>query len=207
MGRLFARFYDAMVRSTEDAGVRDWRRALLQNARGDVLELGAGTGLNLPLYPELSGQLTLAEPDPHMRRQLEKKVRDLGRARVAVVDTGAEELPVPDASVDTVVATLVLCTVGDPLRCLAEIGRVLRPGGVFLFFEHVAHDDPRRLRWQRWLEPLWKCFAAGCHLTRRTGERIAEAGFEVQDLIRDDMPKAPAIVRPTIRGVARKPAS
>jgi len=205
MGRLLARFYDAMVRAAEEAGVREWRRELLKRAHGDVVELGAGTGLNLPLYPELSGQLTLTEPDRHMRHQLEKRVRASGLRRIAVVDATAESLPMRDASVDTVVATLVLCTVVDPPRCLAEIDRVLRPGGSFLFFEHVAHDDPRRLRWQRWLERPWKWFAAGCHLTRRTGDRIADAGFEVQELIHGDMPEAPAIVRPTIRGVARKP--
>jgi ubiquinone/menaquinone biosynthesis C-methylase UbiE len=196
--------YDAMTRAAEEAGVREWRRALLARARGDVVEIGAGTGLNLPLYPALDGRLILAEPDRSMRRQLCRRARALGRPRVEVVEVGAERLPWPDDSVDTMVATLVLCSVADPHRSLAEIARVLRPGGALIFLEHVAHDDPRRLRWQRWLEPLWKHLAGGCHLTRRTGEAIRESGLEIEELVSADMPSAPAIVRLTIRGVARK---
>ncbi|MCH8980380.1 MAG: pyridoxal-phosphate dependent enzyme, partial [Armatimonadetes bacterium] len=89
---------------------------------------------------------------------------------------GAERLPVDDASVDTVVSTLVLCSVRDPKASLAEVVRVLRPGGRLLFLEHVASDDPRAARWQRWLQPLWRWLADNCHLTRRTGDLIRESG-------------------------------
>ncbi|MHC4077466.1 MAG: class I SAM-dependent methyltransferase [Planctomycetota bacterium] len=203
---LFAKLYDRMARGPEDAGVREWRRDLLAGAAGDVLELGAGTGLNLPHYPDTVGRLVLTEPDKHMRKQLGERAESLGRGSAVLVDAGAEQLPVPDASMDTVVTTLVLCSVRAPEQSLAEAFRVLRPGGVLLFLEHIASDSRGMARWQRWVEPFWRWFSAGCHLTRRTGELIERAGFEVQTLKEEAMPKAAGVVRRTIRGRARKPA-
>jgi SAM-dependent methyltransferase len=127
-GPLFARGYDRFNKVAEDAGLRDKRRALLARAQGRTLEIGAGTGVNLELYPDSVTELVLTEPDSHMRRQLEKKLAALGRD-AEVVDAGGERLPLPDASVDTVVVTLVLCTIPDPPTALAEVARVLKPGG------------------------------------------------------------------------------
>jgi ubiquinone/menaquinone biosynthesis C-methylase UbiE len=125
---------------------------------------------------------------------------------VEVIDAPAERLPVDDESFDVVVSSLVLCTTPDPARALAEAWRVLVPGGRLLFLEHVADDEhPARLRWQRWLEPLWKRLAEGCHLTRRTHEAIAAAGFAIDRLERASMRKANPLIRRSIRGVARKP--
>src|SRR3954454_7972462 len=131
-GPLFARGYDHFVKATEDAGLRDRRRELLARASGRTLELGAGTGANLELYPEAVTELVLTEPDGHMRAQLEHKLVALDRDP-QVVEAGAERLPFPDSSFDTVVATLVLCTIPDPRAALAEVARVLKPDGRLLF--------------------------------------------------------------------------
>jgi ubiquinone/menaquinone biosynthesis C-methylase UbiE len=141
-GPLFARGYDWLVKSGEDAGLRDERRDLLARARGRTLEIGAGTGINVELYPDAVTELVLTEPDPHMRMQLEKKLTALGR-RAEVIDAGGEHLPLPDASVDTVAATLVFCTIPEPEAALAEIARVLKPDGRLLFLEHVRASDPK----------------------------------------------------------------
>jgi ubiquinone/menaquinone biosynthesis C-methylase UbiE len=201
---LMAKLYDRMMAGTEEACLRDWRRELLSEAKGEVLEIGAGTGANLTHYPSSVTRLCLAEPDPHMRSQLEHKVA-AGPRKVEVVDAGAERLPFPDASFDTVVGTLVLCSVQDPAAAIAELYRVLRPGGQLIFLEHVAaQDNPGRLRWQRRFEPLWKRIAGNCHLTRETGAALRRAGFELLREEHASMRKAPPIVRPTIRGLARK---
>jgi ubiquinone/menaquinone biosynthesis C-methylase UbiE len=170
-----------------------------------VLEIGAGTGANLPHYPRAVERLVLAEPDPHMLGRLRRKphpaaVRDL-------VTADAAALPFADASFDFVVSTLVLCSVADPAAALREIVRVLRPGGALVYLEHVAAEEPGRLAWQRRIEPVWSAVAGSCHLTRRTGETIRDAGLVVVDERRESMRKALPIVRPSIRGLARKPAS
>ncbi len=109
-------------------------------------------------------------------------------------------------SFDVVVSTLVLCSVEDPAVVLRALAAVLRPGGRLAFLEHVASDDPKRLAWQRRLEPIWKHVAGNCHLCRRTEASIEEAGLRIESIRRESARKALPIVRPTIRGVARKPA-
>jgi ubiquinone/menaquinone biosynthesis C-methylase UbiE len=208
VSRFVAALYDRFMAESEVACLADWRRALLADLTGDVLEIGAGTGANLPHYPGGLRSLTLTEPDPHMRRRLVFAASQ-GVERpftVEIADAAATALPVPDASRDAVVCTLVLCTVPDPQAVLREVVRVLRPGGRFVFLEHVAAwDDPGRLRWQRALEPAWRVLADGCHLTRRTGEHIREAGLVLESEQRESMRKALPWVRPTLRGVARRP--
>src|SRR5215831_17269809 len=131
--RIFARIYEPSLWLGEVMGMRRRRDTLLRGAAGRVVEIGAGTGLNLTHYPEGLTELVLTEPEPAMRAKLAHRAR--GRAEV--VDAPAERLPLPDGSVDTVVATLVLCTVDEPEHALREIKRVLRPGGQLLFIEHV----------------------------------------------------------------------
>jgi ubiquinone/menaquinone biosynthesis C-methylase UbiE len=201
-GPLFARGYDRCVKGTEDAGLRDHRRALLTRARGRTLEIGAGTGANLELYPEGVTELVLIEPDEHMRAQLERKLAALGR-RPEVVDADAERLPFPDASFDTVVATLVLCTIPAPRQALKEIARALKPDGRLLFLEHVRSENAGTARWQDRLERPWGWFGRGCHPNRDTVALIGESALEIGELQRDRMPKAPAIVRPLVVGEAR----
>ncbi len=204
MSRLLAFVYDRLMRVTEEACLAGWRADLLAGLAGDVLEIGAGTGVNLPYYPRAVARLVVAEPDPHMRRKLEARARSLGRD-VAVSGASADALPFHDASFDAVVSTLVLCSVPDPSRALAEARRVLKPGGRFVYLEHVAADDrPARLRWQRRLEPVWKRLMGNCHLTRRTGDAIREAGFRVEREERESLRKAVPLVRPSVRGVAYK---
>lgn len=206
MGRLIAAFYDRAMRRTEEACLRRWRAELLRDLGGEVLEVGAGTGVNLPHYPRTLSRLVLSEPDPHMGRRLRRHARAERWERAEVLDASLDELPFPAGEFDAVVATLVLCSVPRLDRAIAEIHRVLRPGGRFVFLEHVAAEDrPGRLAWQRRVEPLWKRVAGNCHLARRTGDAIAAAGFVMEDIRRESMRKAWPLVRPTIRGVARKP--
>ena len=199
-GPLFARFYERLMKGSEDAGLRDERQALLARAKGRTLEIGAGTGINLELYPESVSELVLTEPDAHMRRRLQRKIAPLD---AEVVDAGAEHLPFADASFDTVVATLVLCTIPDPHAALSEISRVLRPGGRLLFLEHVRSSDPSRARWQDRLERPWGWFGRGCHPNRDTVGAIEASRFEIVDAERGSMPKAPPIVEPLVAGEAR----
>ena len=204
MSRLFAAFYERMIAASEEACVREWRRDLLASLSGDVLELGSGTGLNLAHYPATVERLVLTEPDRHMRAKLQARLTDQrpAPARVEVVDAVADRLPFDDESFDAVVSTLVLCSVPDQRSALREVHRVLRPGGRLVFLEHVAaHEKPKRHRWQRRVEPVWKRIAGGCHLTRDTRQVIAAAGFDV-DAKRESMRKASPLVRTTERGIA-----
>ena len=193
--------------ATERAGLAAWRRALLADVAGDVLEVGAGTGANLPHYPATVRRLVAAEPDADMRAR--------SAARAATTSTPFPVDVAPDAlgalsfaaaSFDVVVATLVLCSVADPAAALADARRVLRPGGRLVFLEHVAAaDGTSRRAWQRRADPIWRHLAGGCRLTRDTERAITDAGFVIDACTRESMRKAFPLVRPTIRGVARAP--
>jgi ubiquinone/menaquinone biosynthesis C-methylase UbiE len=200
-GWLFAAAYDRLTAATEAAGLAERRARLLAQASGRVLEVGAGTGANIPHYLPAASALTLAEPEAPMARKLRERVARAGRP-IDVIEAPAERLPFPDASFDTVVSTLVLCTVRDLPKALAELRRVLTPGGRLLFLEHVRSDDPRVARWQDRLNGLNRIVAHGCNCNRPTLEGIRTAGFHVISLKHDEIPKAPAFVRPLIVGVA-----
>jgi ubiquinone/menaquinone biosynthesis C-methylase UbiE len=204
-GRLFAAAYDRGLKATEEAGLRLMRQQLLEGARGRVLELGAGTGVNLDLYPAGVAELVATEPDPHMAKRLRAKLAGSGRT-ATVVEAPAEGLPFDDASFDTAVATLVLCTVPDPAAALSEVARVLKPGGRLLFVEHVRAEDPGLARWQDRLEKPWRFLGDGCHCNRDTVAMIAASRFEIEGLERGRMPKAPPIVSPLVHGSAALPA-
>lgn len=199
--RVFAAIYDPFLWAGELAGLRRRRRSVLAPALGRVVELGAGTGLNLRHYPGGLESLVLVEPDAAMRRRLARRVRRSGRA-AEIVDAVAERLPFADASVDTVVATLVLCTVDDPRRALGEIARVLRPDGRLLFVEHVRAESSRLARWQDRLCEPWRRFAGGCRCNRPTVELMRSCGFEL-DVAEATWPAMPPIVRPLAVGRAR----
>lgn len=190
-----------MLAGTEKAGLAERRRALLANARGAVLEAGAGTGLNLDRYPDGIERLVLTEPEESMAQQIDRKVAESGQS-AEVVRAPAERLPFPDASFDTVVFTLVLCTVPDQAAALAEARRVLKPDGKLLFLEHVRADGERLARWQDRLERPWRFVGAGCHPNRDTVRSIEAAGFRIESLEHGELPKAPPIVRPLIQGIA-----
>jgi ubiquinone/menaquinone biosynthesis C-methylase UbiE len=201
-GRGFSALYDRAFEATEEAGLRDMRRDLLTQARGRVLELGAGTGLNLELYPDSVADLTLTEPDPHMTKQLRKKLAESDRP-AELVEAPAEKLPFDDDSFDTAVVTLVLCTVPDQPAALREVKRVLKPDGQFLFLEHVRSRNPSLAKWQDRLEGPWRFLGDGCHCNRDTVSTISAAGFQLGDVERPELPKAPPIVRPMAKGTAR----
>lgn len=197
-GRGFAALYDPSLWIGERAGMRARRRELVGRARGRTLEIGSGTGLNLDHYPADLDELILAEPEGAMRARMQARVGDSSRA-VKVIDAGAEAIPLEDASLDTVVSTLVLCTVDDPARAMGEIVRVLRPGGRFLFIEHVRADSARLAHWQDRLETPWRHFAAGCRCNRDTAALIRASGLEVE--LRSETWRAvPPLVRPLIVG-------
>lgn len=200
-GRGFAALYDWCLSGTEEAGLHEMRVELLAGARGRVLELGAGTGMNLEVYPDAVEELVLTEPDPHMAKRLRAKAAGSGHA-ATIVEAPAERLPFEDASFDTAVATLVFCTIPDPAAALAELKRVLRPDGQLLFLEHVRSEEPRLARWQDRLEKPWRFLGDGCHCNRDTVATIAASGFELGAVERDELPKAPPIVRPLVRGSA-----
>ena len=204
MSWLMAAVYDRFMQVSEEACLASWRAELLRDLSGAVLEVGAGTGVSLAHYPKTLARLVLCEPDPHMRRKLGEKIAAAG-AKAELCDAAAEKLPFPDASFDAVVGALVLCSVRDQSAALAEIARVLKPGGRLVFLEHVAADNkPERLKWQRRIEPVWKHLMGNCHLTRRTEAAIAAAGLRIERIQRESIRKALPIVRPSIRGVARK---
>lgn len=206
---LGAYIYDPFMRGAERACFARWRAALLEAAEGAVLDLGAGTGVNLQHLAARvrTGEierLVAVEPDGGMLRQLGPKAQGLG-IDVEQAQAPAERLPFADESFDVVVSTLVLCSVTSVERSLDEVRRVLRPGGRLLFMEHVAAEGrPERLKWQRRVEPVWKRIAGNCHLARQTERHIREAGFEVDDITRESIRKSMPIVRPSIRGIARK---
>ena len=199
--RLFAAVYDPLGRSWEAKHGAELKRELLAHARGAVLEIGVGTGLSFPHYPQVD-ELVGIEPSEPMRRRARRRAEELGR-EVRLVDAPAEQLPFESDTFDTVVSLAVLCSVDDPTRVLGEIRRVLRSGGRFIFLEHVRSDDPKLGRLQDRLERPWGWVAGGCHPNRRTLHAIESAGFELVELERRDLPEVPRLVRPNVLGWGR----
>ena len=208
-GRLFASFYDRALKASEENGLGDMRRALLADARGRVIEIGAGTGVNLDLYGPGVEDLTLIEPDPHMGAKLRHRLTARSSdgstsasppARLSAAP--AEAIPFADDTFDTAVATLVLCTVPDPAAAIAELSRVLKPGGRLLFIEHVRSDRPGIARWQDRFEKPWRFMADGCHCNRDTAATLSASAFQIESIDQGKLPKATPIVRPLIRGTA-----
>lgn len=200
-GWLFACAYDRMTAGVEAAGLRARREQLLAGARGKVLEIGAGTGANLPFYGEGVEAITVAEPESPMVRKLARRIHEQ-RPGVEIVQASAEHLPFADDRFDTIVSTLVLCTVSDVPRALSEIHRVLRPGGRLFFIEHVRSEEPRLAAWQDRLNGLNRIVAHGCNCNRSTLDGIRAAGFTITSLERGSLSKAPPFVRPLIVGTA-----
>lgn len=203
-GRCFAAIYDRGLKATEEAGLRETRRELLSEASGRTIDIGAGTGVNIGLFGAAVDDLVLVEPDPHMARRLRRRLECSGRA-AEVAEASAERLPFADASFDTAVFTLVLCTVPDPGAALAEAARVLRPGGRMLFIEHVRSGDPETARWQDRLERPWRLFANGCHCNRDTVAAIEASALQLETVVEGRLPKALPIVKPLARGAALRP--
>jgi len=190
--RWFAALYDTVSRVGERAQVQAIRKELLADLRGDVLEIGAGTGANFEHYPP-DARVVALEPDPHMLKRAKQKLRPNVELRAGP----AESLPFPDASFDAVVSTLVLCTVRDFPRALSEITRVLRPGGRLYFIEHIRADGFAG-RVQDAIKPVWSYFAAGCNVNRETERAFENAGLRISSVKRTKF----APVLPVIYGIA-----
>lgn len=173
---IWARLFARQAEDAEAKGIHEKRVALLSGLRGRVLEIGAGTGLNFPHYPETVTEVVALEPESYLADLSESRI---GEAQVPVtVQRGAAEtLPFADDEFDAVVSFHVLCSVDDPKRVLAEAGRVLKPGGELRFNEHVASPNPRRASLQRGADLIWPHVAGGCHLGRETEASIRAAGF------------------------------
>jgi ubiquinone/menaquinone biosynthesis C-methylase UbiE len=206
--RIFAACYDLINSGKAERQLAPYREQTAGRAWGDVLEVGAGTGANLPFYsPDV--RLTVVEPNPHMAKRLRRKAAKLGR-QVTITPGLGESLPFPDASFDSVVVTFVLCSVKDVGQVAREARRVLRPSdmasgkplGRFYFCEHVAADSPRVRKWQDRLNWLWGRLADGCNLNRDIASAIREAGFSRVEVTPFKIPASPPFIRPGIVGAA-----
>lgn len=197
---IFAAVYDRLLAGLEAAGLTERRRRLLSEVRGRTLEIGGGTGLNLAHYSGIE-RLVMVEPDGAMRRRLLERLPS-SPVPVEVHEVGIEDAPFPDGSFDTVVSTLVLCSVPDLDRALSSVRRLLVPDGRFLFLEHVAATGWRGHA-QQALAPLWRRLVGGCELHRDITAAIRRAGFMITDCERFDMPAGGPVVKPSVQGIAR----
>ena len=202
---LMAKVYDSFMGKTEEKYFSKWRSTLLGNLIGNVLEVGAGTGVNIYYYPSVISKLTLTEPNPNMLKILSKNAKQRNDITVEIHKATVEKLPFPDNSFDFVVCTFVMCSVISPQKSLSEILRVLKSGGKYIFIEHVANTENNRVyKWQKRIEPLWKFISGNCHMTRNTVKEIKASGFEILDLHTDHTRGLPPIINPFIRGIAKK---
>ena len=196
-----------LMGASQQAGLADKRREALAAASDEVLEIGAGTGLNLAAYPrEGITRLVCTEPNAAMSRQLEAR-SDEAPVEIEVVAASAEKLPFEDASFDCVTGTLVLCEASSPAAALAEIARVLRPGGQYLFLEHVRSVDHDHARKQDRWAPIWRSVSGGCNCNRDTLATIKASPLTVDKAELGRFPKAPQIVKPLLIGSASLTAS
>ncbi len=204
---VFARFYAWLSPQMEAEGMGELRDELLAGVAGPVVEVGAGNGLNLARYPASVDEVVAVEPEPYLRERAEQAARP-GTVPDAVPPGTADELPLEDASVDVGVVSLMLCSVDDAAGALAELRRVIRPGGELRFLEHVEADTPGLRRVQRFADAtVWPLLAGGCHTSRDTLTEIEAAGFEVEVVRHLRFPggSVPVPADPHVLGRARRP--
>jgi ubiquinone/menaquinone biosynthesis C-methylase UbiE len=180
---ILARIYDTVLAPTERMGVRDQRRRMMDGVTGRVLEIAAGTGLNVPFYPTTAEEVHAVEPDLHMLTRLERRV-DESSVPLYLYQGDAQNLPFIDGAFDAAIIAFALCTIPDPPRALDEVHRVVRSGGVLRFLEHVRSPNARTARWQDRINPIWGKFAGGCRLNQSTVEILDATHWEIDDLWR-----------------------
>jgi ubiquinone/menaquinone biosynthesis C-methylase UbiE len=180
---ILPRVCDLVMRNAQ---LRPYRERVIGAAEGRVLEIGIGSGRNLPFYRPQVTELLALEPSP----QLTAMARHAPHPSMPVsfIEASAEAIPLDDRSVDTVVTTWTLCSIPDAAMALTEMRRVLRPGGKLLFVEHGMAPDRNVRRWQDWLTPAWKCISGGCHLNRPISAMIESAGFRIDRVETGYMP-------------------
>ena len=203
---IFARIYERMAPAFEAKGAAEHRTELLVGLVGRVIEVGAGTGLNFKHYPQTVTEVVALEPEPHLR-EVARAAATEAPVPVTVVEGTADDLPAGEAAFDAGVASLVLCSVPSQPRALAELSRVIRPGGELRFYEHVLAEDPRWAARQHRMAPIWRRLGGGCNPDRDTGAAITAAGFATEH--RRDLLFAPSwiakLTAPHILGRARRP--
>ncbi|MDX6377477.1 MAG: hypothetical protein QOE98_1780 [Gaiellaceae bacterium] len=201
---LFARFYALLSPKAEKAGVSEHRREMLEGLSGQVIEVGAGNGLNFAHYGPSVTEVLAVEPEPFLRERARAAAAE-APVPVRIAEGTADQLPAEDSTFDAAVASLVLCSVPDQLRALAELRRVLRPGGELRFYEHVVADTPRKAALQRRADDwgIWPRVFGGCHVARDTLAAIESSGFAVERVRRFDFKGGPVSI-PHIIGVARR---
>lgn len=195
---IFPRLMDWVMDSPK---FDEQRHEALASARGSVLEIGFGTGLNLPHYPRDVKWLTVVDPAKMLPKKVTKRITS-AYIPVEVVHVSAERLPFDDEKFDCAVSTWTLCTIPDPIAALKEIRRVLKPGSMFLFLEHGRSDDARVARWQDRLNPIQRVIGCGCNLNRPIDDLIRDAGLRLTRLDRYVMPDVPRIAGEMYRGCA-----
>ncbi len=179
------------------------REALLQLASGEVLEIGFGTGLNLRHYPTTITRLSIVDPATLLPAKVARRMA-AAPYPIQTTHVTAENLPFPDRQFETVVSTWTLCTIPDPVLALHEVGRVLKPGGRFLFLEHGRSDDRTIAVWQDRLNPIQNVMGCGCHLNRQIDRLITQSGLSIAHLDRFSMQGVPRLVGEMYRGTATK---
>lgn len=180
---------------------QEQREQALASVHGNVLEIGFGTGLNLPHYPKTVTWLTALDPAIRLQKTVAQRSAELSFP-VQLLHLSAEKLPFEDGRFDCVVSTWTLCTIRDALGALREVQRVLKPGGKFVFLEHGRSDDEKVAKWQDWLNPIQRIIACGCNLNRPIDAFIRQAGLRLDLLDRFQMPGIPRVAGEIYRGVA-----
>mgnify|MGYP000880865571 CR=1 FL=1 len=197
--RVFPRILEWTARDRE---LNRLRRQAVAPARGEVLEIGFGTGLNLPLYPTAVSRITAIDPNPGMTRLARRRADELQRD-IEHTQGSAEAMPFDSGRFDCVLSTLTLCSIPDVQAALREVRRVLKPGGEFLFFEHGRHPDERVSRWQDRLDGLWGWMFDGCHINRDIGSLVRGSGLRLLSEEHPPLPRAPSLVGYCYLGRAR----
>ena len=198
---IFPRLMDWVMSGDE---FQQLRRLLLQGASGEVLEIGLGTGLNLPHYPGRVSWLHAVDPAPLLPDRVTQRSQSVAFP-IQIKWVSAETLPFDDRTFDCVVSTWTLCTIPDPVKALREVRRVLKPDGVFLFLEHGRSEDEKVAAWQDRLNPVQNIIGCGCNLNRKIDQIIAQAGLKIMILDRFQMQSVPRLGGEMYRGTATRP--